>query len=128
MKTFNAGRKAAYCAALVALSVTMLASVTTHSRANSATINITVVNNTSGDIRHLFLSAPDSNNWTSDQLNDSAITPSHSFTAHDVSCSEANIRVIAEDQDGCFIYRVVSCSSDPSWTITDDATRDCGSD
>lgn len=126
MKTFNTGRKAAFVLALVALSLIMLGSVTGLSRARTTTIGITVVNNTSGDIRHLFLSPPDSSNWSPDQLNDSAIAPSHSFTASGVSCDQANIRVIAEDQNGCFIYQVVSCSSDTSWTITNDAARDCG--
>ena len=126
MKTFNAGRKATYVLVLVALSLTMIASVVGLSRARTAAINITVVNNTSRDIRHLFFSPPDSNNWSSDQLNDSAIAPSQSATVSGVSCDQANIRLIAEDQDGCFIYQVVSCSSDPSWTITNNSARDCG--
>lgn len=126
MKIFNAGRKATFVLALVALSVTMLASITAISRARTATLNVTVVNNTSGDIRHLFLSPPDSNLWSSDQLNDSAITPGHSSTVSNVTCDQANIRLIAEDQDGCFIYQVVSCSSDTSWTVTNEMARDCG--
>jgi len=126
MKILNADRKAAYILILVALTLTMLASVVGFSRARTATINITVVNNTSGEIRHLFLSPPDSNLWSSDQLNDSAIAPSHSATVSGVSCDQANIRLIAEDQDGCFIYQVVSCSSDTSWTVPNDAPRDCG--
>ena len=125
MKIFNAGRKATYVLALVALSVTLLVSITGLSRARTTTINLTVVNNTSGEIRHLFLSPPDSNNWSSDQLNDSAIAPSQSATVT-VSCDQANTRLIAEDHDGCFIYQVVSCSSDISWTITNDTVRDCG--
>ena len=126
MKTFNANRRLVYLLAVVALSLTGLASATKLSRARTLSSSITIVNNSSKDIRHLFLSPPDSKNWSADQLHDSAITPSHSFTVSDVSCTEANIRVIAEDEDGCFLYQVVSCASDTSWTITNDLTPDCG--
>ena len=126
MKIFNANRKLAYLLAVVALSLTGIASGAKLSRARTLTSGITIVNNSSKDIRHLFLSPPDSNNWSGDQLHDSTITPSQSFTVSDVSCTQANIKVIAEDQDGCFLYQVVSCSTDSSWTITNDATPDCG--
>ena len=126
MKTFNSGRKTAYVLLLVALAVVLLASVSMLGRARAATLNVTVVNNTSGEIRHLFVSPPDSNLWSSDQLNDAPIPSGQSATVSGVSCDQANIRLIAEDQDGCFIYQVVSCSSDISWTVANDATRDCG--
>jgi hypothetical protein len=125
MKNYNAGRTTAYVLAFVAASLVMFASVSGLSRARTPTINITVVNNTSGEIRHLFLSPPDSNLWSSDQLNDTAIASGQSSTVG-ASCDQANVRLIAEDQDGCFIYHVVSCSSDISWTVPKDATRDCG--
>lgn len=127
MKTFNAKRKPAYFLAVVALSLIGVASVTKLSRARTLSSSITVVNNSSKEIRHLFLSPPDSNNWSSDQLHDSTIiAPNQSFTVSDVSCTEANIKVIAEDQNGCFLYQVVSCASDATWTITNDAVPDCG--
>ena len=88
---------------------------------------ITIVNNSSREIRHVYLSAPDQNNWGSDQLVNSVISPSGgSFTISNVSCSGASIKVIAEDQDGCFLYQVVTCSENVTWTIATDATRDCG--
>lgn len=126
MKTLNVGRNAFYILALVALLVATLASAAKRSQAHNATINITVTNNSSGDIKHVFLSPPDSNLWSSDQLNDSAIPPGHSTSLNNVACDQASIRTIAEDQDGCFIYQSVSCSSDASVTITNDSTRDCG--
>jgi hypothetical protein len=127
MKTFNANRKLVYLLAVVALSLTGLALGTKLTRARTLTSSITIVNNSSKEIRHLFLSAPDSKIWSDDQLQDSTtITPSQSFTVSNVSCPEANIKVIAEDQDGCFLYQVVSCASEASWTITNDATPDCG--
>lgn len=89
-----------------------------------AVSSITVVNNSGLTIRHLYLSPPDQNNWSSDQLNDSTIGPGGSLTLSNVSC-EGSIRVIGEDQDGCFLSAVVSCSGDATWTIPANATRDC---
>lgn len=97
------------------------------SQAHVPSNSITIVNNSSREIRHVFLSAPDSNNWSSDQLGTSAIAPNGgSVTISNASCSGATVKVIAEDQDGCFIYKVVSCSENVTWTITGSDSRDCG--
>ena len=88
---------------------------------------ITITNNSSREIRHVFLSAPDSNNWGSDQLGNSSIAANGgSFTVGNVSCSGPSIKVIAEDHDGCFYYKVVSCSENATWTISASDTPDCG--
>src|SRR5215216_5563413 len=92
-----------------------------------ATTSITIVNNSGREIRHVYLSPPDQNNWGSDQLVNSVISPNGgSFTVGNVSCAGSTIKVIAEDQEGCFSYQVVSCSDSVTWTITNDSARDCG--
>ena len=97
------------------------------SRAYAPSTAITIVNNTSREVRHVYLSPPDQNNWGSDQLVNSVISPDGgSFTISNVSCGGAGIKVIAEDQDGCFLYQVVTCSESVTWTIANNATRDCG--
>lgn len=97
------------------------------SKAHAPTTAITIVNNSSREIRHVYLSAPDQNNWGSDQLVNSVIPANGgSFTISDANCSGASTKVIAEDQDGCFIYKVVSCSASVTWTITNEDSRDCG--
>lgn len=89
--------------------------------------SITIVNNSSHEIRHVYFSPPDQNNWGSDQLGSSVISANGgSVTLSNVSCGGASIKVIAEDQEGCFAYQVVSCSESASWTITNQTTRDCG--
>src|SRR5262249_6523554 len=108
---------------ITAMTVLALSALTMLGRARTATSTITIVNSSSRNVSHVYLSPPNTNNWSNDQLNNSAITPNHSAT---VSCGQASIKVIAEDQDGCFIYQVVDCSSDVAWTITNEATRDCG--
>ena len=97
------------------------------SSAHAPSTAITIVNNSGREIRHVYLSAPDQNNWGSDQLVNSVISANGgSFTISNVSCGGPSIKVIAEDQDGCFIYQVVSCSENVTWTITNDTARDCG--
>jgi len=97
------------------------------SSAHAPSTAITIVNNSSREIRHVYLSPPDQNNWGSDQLANSVISPNGgSFTIGNVSCGGSSIKVIAEDQDGCFLYQVVTCSENASWTIASNATRDCG--
>jgi hypothetical protein len=93
---------------------------------SSATVNITIVNNSSKDIRHLYLAAGDPNNWSGDQLGGSWISSGSSYTLSNVSCQGSTIRVIPEDQDGCFRYQTVTCAGDSTWTITNDTPRDCG--
>ena len=90
-------------------------------------MSITIVNNSSREILHVYLSPPDQNNWGSDQLVNSVIPANGgSFTISNASCSGSGIKVIAEDQNGCFLYQVVTCSDSVTWTITNDATPDCG--
>lgn len=97
------------------------------STAHAPATAITIVNNSSHEVRHVFLSSPDQNNWGPDQLANSAIPPNGgSATIGNVSCSGPSIKVIAEDEDGCFVYQVVTCSDSVTWTITNGSARDCG--
>lgn len=96
------------------------------SRAHAPATAITIVNNSSHEIRHVYLSPPDQNNWGSDQLGSSVIAANGGSVTINASCDGASIKVIAEDNEGCFIYKVVTCSESVTWTITSDAARDCG--
>ena len=93
---------------------------------SSIAVNITVRNNSQRQVSHLYLAVGDPNNWGSDQLNGSTIQPGGSFVLSDVTCNGPTIRVIAEDQEGCFVYNNVSCDANQSWEITDSTTPDCG--
>jgi len=96
------------------------------SNARVSSTSITITNNSGREIRHVYLSAPDQNNWGSDQLVNSVIAPNGGSFTLSASCDGASIKVIAEDSEGCFSYQVVSCSEGASWTITNDTARDCG--
>lgn len=89
-------------------------------------INITVRNNSHREIHHIYLAAGNPDNWGPDQLHGSIVPPGGSYVISDVACSGSTIRVIAEDQNGCFVYYNASCDADQTWEITDAVTPDCG--
>src|ERR1700682_2613943 len=113
---------------IVSLLVLALAALPLWSSALSrtASINISIVNNSNWEIHHVFLQASDQDPWSENQLTDSAIAPGGSVTVSNAGCDAASTRVITEDKDGCFLYKTVSCSDNATWTITSDAARDCG--
>jgi hypothetical protein len=88
---------------------------------------ITVTNNSNRQIVYLYLSPVGQDSWGPDQLNNASLGNGQSVTLSNVSCSEAEIKVIGEDSDGCFVSAVVSCS-DGQWTITNETAADCGSE
>lgn len=91
------------------------------------TASLTITNNVNLEIRHVYLAPVGAeNNWGPDQLNH-AIAIGGSYTLN-LSCEGSHVRVIAEDQDGCFYYQTASCSDNGGWTINNDSPRDCGSE
>jgi hypothetical protein len=96
------------------------------SNAHAAATSVTIANNSSRAIRHVYVSAANQDNWGPDQLNGSIPPGGGSFTLDNVSCSGSGVKIIAEDQNGCFLYQVVACNDKVTWTITNDAVPDCG--
>lgn len=112
---------------LFAACVGVLGGSTLLSAAHAPATSVTIVNNSSREIRRVYLSPPDQNNWGPDQLGSSVIAAGGgSVTLSDVACSGAGVRVITEDHEGCFLSRVVACSEATTWTITNEAIPDCG--
>lgn len=88
---------------------------------------IAVTNNSSQEIHHLYLSPVDRNDWGPDQMDGTVLKTGDTFTIAEASCTGNEIKVIAEDKFGCFMYGVVSCAeASAAWTITNDTPRDCG--
>lgn len=119
-------RKGIFRASLLVLILAVIGSGTIFSRARTMTVSLTVTNSTNREVRHVYLSAPDSNNWGPDQLSDNHVIPPGGSATFNVTCEQASTKVIAEDQNGCFVSGVVSCSGSPAWTITNEMTPDCG--
>jgi hypothetical protein len=89
------------------------------------TTAITVTNDSSLEIRHLYLSPADNDNWGPDQLNGSVIATGQSVTINAV-WDQATVKVVSEDQNGCFLYQTLDATGNASWTITSNAVPDCG--
>ena len=106
--------------------VGMVAVVPLFSKTMTPAISVTIANNSGLEIRHVYLSPTDNDNWGPDQLNGSVIANGHSDTVSNIACDAASIKVIAEDQNGCFFYQTVTCGESSTWTITTSSTPDCG--
>lgn len=131
MKSLLTNRKRDVSYRLVILTIIMGALVVVpllSSARPAATSSITVTNNSGRVIRFLYLSPVDQDNWGPDQLNNASLSNGQSVTLNNVSCSGAEIKVIGEDSDGCFLSSVVSCSGNAHWTITTDTPADCGNE
>ncbi len=111
---------------IVCVALLAVACVPLLSSARTATTSVSIVNNSSREIRNVYLSHVNRDDWSGNQLGDSTISPGQSFTLNNVACDQQQVKVIGEDQDGCFVSTVVDCGSSATWTITNDSARDCG--
>jgi hypothetical protein len=105
--------------------VGLSAALTPLSSATQPQLTISIVNNSQWEIRHLYLSPADNDNWGTDQLNESSISSGATRTLN-VSWDQSSVKLVAEDQDGCFMETTVAASGNPVWTITSEASRNCG--
>jgi hypothetical protein len=111
---------------IICVAVFAFASLPLLSSARSQTTSIIIVNASNWEIRHVYLSPTDHDDWGPNQLGESVIPPTGTFTLSDVACNQSDIKVITEDQNGCFLYQVVSCGGNAVRTITNTETPDCG--
>lgn len=105
--------------------VSLSTALTPLSTATAPQLTISVVNNSQWEIRHLYLSPAGNDNWGADQLNESSISSGATRTLN-VSWDQSSVKLVAEDQDGCFMNTTVEASGNPVWTITNNTTRNCG--
>jgi hypothetical protein len=102
----------------------MLGVLIPRSTATSA-LNISIVNNGGSEILHFYLSPADNDNWGPDQLNETTISPGATRNL-EVSWDQSTVKLVAEDQDGCFLNTTVAATASQVWTITSETPRDCG--
>ena len=90
----------------------------------TAPVTLNVVNDSDKQIRHFYLSPANNDNWGPDQLSE-PISAGTSRTLN-VSWEQSTIKLVAEDQDGCFMYQTVETAGSVTWTINSSTARDCG--
>lgn len=110
------------------LAAGLCALVTLVPRSNASVTQLTVnlVNNSDGEIFHLYLSPADNDDWGADQLNETKITAGSTRTLQ-LSWDQSTVKLVAEDQDGCFLTTTVDATGTKVWTIANNTPRDCGS-
>jgi hypothetical protein len=110
---------------LVILSMTLFA-LAMLSSARTMTTSVSIVNNSNKAVVNVYLSHVNSDDWGVNQLGDTTISPGQSFSLNNVACDQQQVKVISEDEDGCYSSTVVSCGSSSTWTITNSTAKDCG--
>ena len=113
---------------LVILGVALCALAVLSNAGTAATAtSVSIVNNSSREIRNVYLSHVNLDDWSGNQLSNNATIPAgQSYSLSDIACDQQQVKVIAEDADGCFLSTVVTCGDSATWTITNDTARDCG--
>jgi hypothetical protein len=126
MKNSRAKSKVWAVSLCMALFATMaISSASTRATAVNVATSVNIVNNSSREIRNVYLSSVNADNWGANQLGNSTIGPGQSFALNDVACDQQQVRVIGEDQDGCFLSTVITCGESATWTITNSTATDC---
>jgi hypothetical protein len=93
--------------------------------ARTVSTSVNIVNNSTREVRNVYSSHVDRDDWSADLL-DNSIAVGQSNTLSNLACDGQQVKVIAEDQDGCFMTLVVNCGDSATWTITNETARDCG--
>jgi hypothetical protein len=114
----NFSRFVIICVAVLALAAL--------SAARTLSGSIKIVNNSSREIRNVYLSHTNIDDWGEDKLGDAVIAPGQSYTISNVTWDQSQMKVVGEDQDGCFLSTVLASDGNVSWTITNDTPADCG--
>ena len=125
MKNSHSNRSL-YRLAILSLSLFALVAISSARTPMTATA-VNIVNNSNKEIRNVYLSHVNADDWTGNQLSNGAIiAPGQSYNLGNVVCDQQQVKVIAEDQDGCFASTVVDCGGNDTWTITNNTAADCG--
>ena len=111
---------------LAILSLSLFALAVLSSARTPTTTSVNIVNNSNREVRNVYLSHVNADDWGGNQLsNGQVIAPGQSYNLSNVACDQQQVKVIAEDQDGCFLSTVANCGGSATWTITNDTARDC---
>jgi type II secretory pathway component PulK len=110
---------------IILVALMAVAAMPLMSSARTPATSVNIVNNSSREMRNVYLSHVNADDWTGNQLGNATIPAGQSFTLSNVACDQQQVRVIAEDEDGCFLSTVVNCGDSATWTITNGSARDC---
>jgi len=111
---------------IISVALVALVSLPLLSTARTLSTSVTIVNNSDREIRNVYSSHVDADDWSSGLLGDQVIASGQSATVSNVTCDGQQGKIIGEDQDGCFLSTVITCGGSGNWTVTNETARDCG--
>jgi hypothetical protein len=91
-------------------------------------VKIKIVNKSSWQLHHVYLSSSTNDKWGPDQLTETIVEPGDSFTITSIPCDNYDIKVVDEDGDACVVADVRFCEDDLVWNLTDKDLLDCNLD
>ena len=101
----------------------LLASLLLLAFVDNATVKI--INQSSWEIHHVFLSASDEQSWGEDQLEDEILAKGESLTLTGIACDLYDVKIVDEDGDECIVEEVDLCGGKSYWKVTDKDLQDC---
>jgi hypothetical protein len=93
----------------------------------AAAAQLTVANDSSSVIHHLFVSPAAERNWGADQLGKETIDSKGRFTVRNIPAGKYDIRIVDEDDDAC-VLKAIDLQMDQTWTLTDQILKTCDDD
>jgi FlaG/FlaF family flagellin (archaellin) len=125
MKHSRGKRNLSFLAILI-IALGALAALSNARTSRTPATAVNIVNSSNKEIRNVYISHVSQDDWSDNQLGGAIVSSGQSFALNNVACDQEQVKVIAEDGDGCFASTVVSCGQSSTWTITNDTARDCG--
>ena len=86
--------------------------------------SIRIKNNSRWDIRRIYMSNAETNNWGPDQLGDDVLRTGGTFTLSNIRPAEYDIMFVDQDNDKC-VLRNVPIFENKDWAISSDWLVKC---
>jgi hypothetical protein len=87
--------------------------------------SVTLANQSSYAIEHLFLSPQNQGSWGPDQLGADILASGQTVKFDGIDCDTYDLRLVDEDGDECVVPGVDLCLEDAQWELTDEALLSC---
>jgi hypothetical protein len=107
----------------VLLSLGLAAALSIPAAAESA--NVTVHNNSSFALHHMFLSPVGEDQWGADQLRDKVVAPGESYLLTEIPCADYDLKLVDEDGDECVLEVPAICGGNEDWNVADEGLLEC---
>ena len=93
--------------------------------ARAETSNVTLHNNSSFAIHHMFLSPDDEAKWGPDQLGTHVVESGEAYELSGIPCDDYDLKLVDEDGDECVVEVPAICGGNEDWKVEDPALLEC---